>query len=197
MPMVFARILFVLLLTAAVIFGATDRRVTAQELTRAESVAAFERIATVFRHPRCSNCHTVTDFPRQGDDRHRHAMNIRRGPDGHGVAALRCQACHQRANQAASGVPGADEDWHLAPLSMGWEGLSTPELCRHLLDPARNGGRSGAGVLDHLGTNLVRWAWSPGISQTGAARTLPPIDYDAFIRDAHRWIDSGAACPAS
>jgi hypothetical protein len=44
---------------------------------------------------------------------------------------------------------------------------------------------------------LVRWAWSPGITRAGTARTPPPIDYDAFIRDAHRWIEAGAACPAS
>jgi len=185
----------VIAIAAAAVFAASlDRRAAAQD-KQADSVAAFGRIAAVFQHQRFSNCHTVTDFPRQGDDRHRHGMNVRRGPDGHGVAAQRCVACHQRANQAASGVPGAEEDWHLAPLSMGWEGLSASELCRHLLDPARNGGRSGTGVLDHLGTNLVRWAWSPGMGRTGAIRTPPPVDYDAFIRDARRWIDSGAACP--
>ena len=80
---------------------------------------------------------------------------------------------------------------------MGWEGLSNAELCRHLLDPARNGGRSGADVLDHLGTNLVRWAWSPGATSAGTARTPPAADYDAFIRNAHRWIELGAACPVS
>jgi len=195
--MICARILFALLLVTAVIFGTFHRQVAAQNSTRADSMTAFERVVAVFRHPRCSNCHTVTDFPRQGDDRHRHILNVRRGPDGHGVAAQRCRTCHQRANQTASGVPGADEDWHLAPLSMGWEGLSNAELCRHLLDPARNGGRSGAAILEHLGTNLVRWAWSPGVTRTGAARTLPPIDYDAFVRDARRWIELGAACPPS
>jgi hypothetical protein len=195
--MICARTLLALPLATAVALGTSDRRLAAQDSAHADSVAAFERVVPVFRHPRCSNCHTVTDFPRQGDDQHRHILNIRRGPDGHGAPAQRCQTCHQRANQVASGVPGANEDWHLAPLSMGWEGLSNAELCRHLLDPARNGGRSGAGVLDHLGTNLVRWAWSPGVTRTGAGRTPPPIDYDTFIRDARRWIESGAACPAS
>jgi len=197
MPMIGTRTFAATLLAAEVFFGASDRPAAAQDSSRTDSVAAFERVAPVFRHPRCANCHTVTDFPRQGNDRHRHQLNVRRGPDGHGVAAQRCQACHQHANQAASGVPGADEDWHLAPLSMGWEGLSDSELCRNLLDPTRNGGRSGAGVLDHLGTNLVRWAWSPGITRTGTARTPPSIDYDTFIRDARRWIELGAACPAS
>jgi hypothetical protein len=190
---------FTTLLTVAAVFAApADQQAGGQNVSSAvQSAAAFSRISAVFRHPRCSNCHTVTDFPRQGDDRHRHAMNVRRGSDGHGVAAQHCRACHQRVNQDASGVPGADEDWHLAPLSMGWEGLSDSDLCRHLLDPTRNGGRTGQKVLDHLGTNLVRWAWSPGMTRSGETRSTPPIDYDTFIGEARRWIDSGAACPAA
>jgi hypothetical protein len=93
-------------------------------------------------------------------------------------------------------VPGADEDWHLAPLSMGWEGLSTAELYRHLKDPARNGGRTNRAVLEHLSTNLVRWAWSPGTDHDGKARTSPPLAYDEFVREAQRWVDTGVACPA-
>jgi hypothetical protein len=52
-------------------------------------------------------------------------------------------------------------------------------------------------VIDHLGTNLVRWAWSPGMTRSGETRSMPPIDYDTFIGEARRWIDSGAACPAA
>ncbi len=169
---------------------------TPQDASARSSVAAFGRIVAVFKHPRCLNCHTVTDFPRQGDDRHRHTVNVHRGADGRGVAALHCQACHQRSNQTASGVPGADEDWHLAPMSMGWEGLSDAELCRHLLDPRRNGRRTGAQLIGHLGTNLVRWAWAPGSDRAGNARTTSPLDYDTFIADAHRWIEGGAVCPS-
>jgi hypothetical protein len=154
----------------------------------------FNRIAPVLQHPRCMNCHTRVDYPRQGDDRHRHSMNIRRG-DGHGAAAMRCTSCHGRANNAASGVPGADEDWHLAPLSMGWEGLGAAEICRNLTDPSKNGGRSGAQVIDHLHTPLVRWAWSPGWTSQGIARQSPPLDHAAFIAAAQAWIAAGAPCP--
>ena len=97
----------------------------------------FEPVARVLTHPRCMNCHTLTDYPRQGDDRHRHSMNVRRGPDNHGLPGMVCTTCHNRANNGASGVPGADEDWHLAPLSMGWEGLSRRQLCETLKDPAQ------------------------------------------------------------
>src|SRR5713226_3368308 len=47
----------------------------------------FTAFVSVLRNPRCMNCHSQGDFPRQGDDGHQHAMNVRRGPDGHGVTA--------------------------------------------------------------------------------------------------------------
>jgi hypothetical protein len=42
----------------------------------------------VLTHPRCINCHTATNYPQQGDDRHRHFANVVRGPEGKGVPAL-------------------------------------------------------------------------------------------------------------
>jgi hypothetical protein len=108
---------------------------------------AFAVMDSVLTSPRCQNCHTLTDFPRQGDDRHPHRFNVVRGDGGHGAKGLPCFACHGRANNTSSGVPGADEDWHLAPLSMGWEGQSPALRCAHLKDPLRNGGRSGAAVI--------------------------------------------------
>src|SRR5260370_1183486 len=101
--------------------------------------ALFLAIAPVLQHPRCMNCHTQVDAPRQGDDQHRHIINVRRGADGHGAAALRCTTCHCRANNAPGGVPGAAEAWRPAPLSLGGEGPGAAAVCRHPVDPARNG----------------------------------------------------------
>jgi mono/diheme cytochrome c family protein len=162
---------------------------------RAASLAAFDAMATVMTSPRCMNCHTLTGFPRQGDDRHPHLFGVSRGPDNAGAVGLRCVTCHGRANDVASGAPGADEAWRLAPLSMGWEGLSGGQLCRHLKDPARNGHRTGAAVIEHLRTHLVMWAWSPGTDSHGRARTPPPVAYDAFLRAAQAWVAGGEACP--
>jgi hypothetical protein len=72
------------------------------------SAAAFESILPVLRHPRCMNCHSSGDFPRQGDDRHPHSMHIRRGPDGSQYSEMQylpsgpqpCRSTH------ASGSPG-------------------------------------------------------------------------------------------
>lgn len=194
-------------LAAAAIMGALAalgipmaQRVTpslagAAEVDAVASAASFERMATVLTSPRCQNCHTLTSFPRQGDDRHPHRFNVGRGPEGKGLAALHCATCHGRANNAASGVPGADEDWRLAPLSMGWEGLTSAELCNHLKDPSRNGGRTGAAIIDHLHTHLVTWAWQSGTDPHGHTRATPPVAYADFIEAAQAWVAKGEACP--
>jgi hypothetical protein len=153
----------------------------------------FRQMATVFQHPRCMNCHTRTEFPRQGDDRHRHAMNVTRGPADRGAPGLHCATCHRVANQTASGVPGA-QDWHLAPLRMAWEDLSVGELCRALLDPARGGMKPGQ-FIPHFQTGLVRWAWSPGMGPRGERRDSPPISHERFLALTREWIDRGAPCP--
>jgi hypothetical protein len=97
-------------------------------------------------------------------------------------------------NQAASGVPGAP-DWQLAPPRMAWEGLSVGELCRALLDP-RRGGMTAERMVPHLGTALVRWAWSPGRDHAGRERAPPPMPYDEFMALTRAWVARGAACPA-
>jgi hypothetical protein len=161
----------------------------------ARSLEAYGVMASTLMSPRCQNCHTLSSFPRQGDGRHAHAFNVMRGPDDHGAVGLPCSTCHGRANNAASGVPGAAETWRLAPLGMGWEGLSAAELCRHLKDPAHNGNRSGAEVIAHLKTPLVAWAWSPGRDAHGNARAAPPLSYADFIAAAESWVSAGEACP--
>jgi len=155
------------------------------------SVAAFRDVAKVLNHPRCMNCHTNVNWPTQGDDMHRHTFNVVRGSDGRGPPGMRCTTCHQDKNQDAANVPGA-KDWHMASLAMGWTGLSSGALCRALLDPAKNGGRTGAKVIEHLRADpLVLWAWSPG-----GKRTPPPIPHAAFLAAADTWIKKGAECPA-
>jgi hypothetical protein len=94
----------------------------------ASGTTLFDSIASVLQHPRCMNCHTVTQFPRQKDAGIRHTQLVVRGADGHGASALQCEACHQASNSADGKVPGAPH-WHLAPLSMGWEGLTRVQIC--------------------------------------------------------------------
>ena len=89
-------------------------------VTTAAGLAAWDQVYSVLISPRCINCHTATNYPQQGDDRHRHFANVVRGPEGKGVPGLNCIGCHQEQNADSTGVPGGP-NWHLAPLSMQWQ----------------------------------------------------------------------------
>lgn len=178
----------VLLLTSAA--GAAFGQGTGQ---REKSVAAFRQIAQVMRSPRCMNCHTSAEFPRQGDRGHRHDQLVMRGEDGRGAAPMLCIACHQDGNSPDGYVPGAS-DWHLAPVSMSWEGArGDKDLCEGLLDPKRNGNRAAKGMVIHMTNDpLVQWAWAPG-----RGRLPPPMSQTDFHRLLQLWESTGAACPDS
>src|SRR5690242_12357265 len=72
----------------------------------ADGLAAWQKVYSVLTSPRCINCHTATNYPQQGDDRHRHFANVIRGPEGWGVPGLNCMSCHQETNADSTGVPG-------------------------------------------------------------------------------------------
>ena len=148
----------------------------------------FEAIASVVMHPRCINCHQ-DQSPRQGDARTVHVPLVVRGKDGHGAPTQPCQTCHQTTNTADGFVPGV-EDWHLAPLSMLWEGRSKEQICEQIKDPARNGGRrTGEQVIEHMKTDpLVLWAWAPG------RRTTPPLSHEKFVEALEAWVQAGMPC---
>ncbi len=185
-------------LAVVVVGGAAFARTAGaqQNAPPQDASAMFARIATVLKSPRCLNCHTVTDFPRQGDDRHAHIFFISRGPDDRGYPSARCTSCHGDANNDATGIPGRP-DWHLAPLSMGWEGLSTAQLCHRLLDPAANGHRTPEQIYEHIAFDreFVAWAWSPGRNIQGMPRSVPPIPHDEFAQLVKQWVAAGASCP--
>jgi hypothetical protein len=74
---------------------------------------------------------------------------------------------------------------------MGWTGLGIGELCRTLLDPAKNGGRSVDDLVKHMTADpLVRWAWHPG-----RGRLPPPVPADDLKVALDLWAAAGAPCP--
>jgi len=158
---------------------------------RARSLALFQEGGKVLQHPRCVNCHPAGDSPRQTDRMQLHQPLVVRGADGHGAPTLQCNTCHGPANFDPARVPGHPE-WHLAPFSMAWEGRSLGQLCEQIKDPARNGGRDMAALLQHLAEDtLVGWAWSPG-----ADRTPAPGTQASFGRIMRAWAEAGGRCPA-
>lgn len=175
----------------AAAFGLNLLGAIAASAADSPSVAAFRDVAKVVNHPRCMNCHTTVAWPTIGDDRRRHSFNVVRGTDGGGAPGMRCSTCHQDKNQEAMSIPGA-KNWHMAPVSSGWTGLSPAALCKALLDPAKNGGRTGAKVIEHLRADpFVLWAWAPG-----GKRTTPELPHQKLVAAAETWINKGAECPA-
>ena len=140
----------------------------AQDAARQQrSEQLFGDMYRVLSHPRRVNCHPKGDSPKQGLDARVHSPPVARGAHDTGVAGLQCAACHRTANYRASGVPGAP-NWHLAPASMAWEGLSAGELCRSMLDKSRNGSKTVAQIVHHLTRDeLVAWGWAPGVDADG------------------------------
>jgi hypothetical protein len=154
---------------------------------------AFLQVCKVFTSPRCQNCHPAGDSPLQGDDSHVHLQNVRRGKDGHGVYAMRCDTCHQTVNLPGEHMPPGNPRWSLPSTEhkMVFVGRSPAELCRQLKDPRQTGGRSLQQLLEHVSTDdLVGWAWDPG-----AGRTLPPLSRSDTAMQMKIWIAGGAACP--
>jgi hypothetical protein len=164
---------------------------TAEQIAAGQK--AFLDVARVLQSPRCMNCHPVGDRPLQTDASKPHAQNISRASVAAGLA---CTTCHGERNSEAIGVaggpPGAPK-WGLPPAEtpMVFQGKTPAALCAQLKDPAQNGNRTFAMLLDHVAHDpLVGWGWSPG-----GKRTLPPLTRPQTVAALTTWIASNGACP--
>jgi len=160
----------------------------------AQSLRAFAVVAAVLTSPRCLNCHVTGDSPLQGDSGTPHNMNVKRGADGRGTPAMRCTNCHQDQNSAQLHAPPGRPDWRLPPPTtrMAWQGLSVGEICRALKDPATNGGKTAAQLIEHVREDrIVNWGWDPG-----PGRSAPPVSHEEFVAQVTAWLQNGAACPS-
>jgi len=155
----------------------------------ARSRALFHEAGKVLQHPRCVNCHPSGDQPLQGSGEP-HLPAVVRGEDGFGATALRCNTCHQSENYEPSGLPG-HPSWHVAPLSMAWQGKTLGEICAQIKDPQRNGGMDMAKLHEHMAHDtLVGWGFQPGHNREPAPGTQARLG--ELIQ---AWIDTGAECP--
>jgi mono/diheme cytochrome c family protein len=156
------------------------------------SRAIFVEAGKVIQSPRCLNCHPGGDRPTQGNDMHLHVPMVVRGPADKGATALRCATCHQAANFEPAGMPGHPL-WHVAPVSMAWQGKSLKQICEQIKDRTRNGNKTLPQIHEHMAADtLVGWAWSPGSDRAPAPGTQAE-----FGKLIEAWMRNGAACPAS
>lgn len=143
------------------------------------SQALFLQIATVLKHPRCSNCHTVGESLKIGDEQKQHKPRRVRGT---------CDKCHGYKNSPRA--PGA-ADWRAPPADMGWDERAPAEICSNLKNPLRNGNRTPQDLAYHMTSSpSVLWAWHPG-----GKLSVPPIPHAEFKELFSRWVDGGAHCP--
>lgn len=157
------------------------------------AIAAWQIVYGVLQHPRCANCHPADDIPLQGDDGHPHAQNVQRGPDGQGLYAMRCSACHQTQNLPGEHLPPGAPGWHLPrpEMPLVFVGRSSGNLCRQLRDPKQNGGKTPEQLYEHMAHDeLVGWGWNPGPGRTPVATPR-----DELARAMRAWIDGGCDCP--
>jgi hypothetical protein len=181
-------------IAASALAGPGNARPSTRPVSSAAAGArAFADVARVLQSPRCRNCHPAGNAPLQTDAGRPHRMNITRLSAD---AGLPCGTCHQERNSEALGIaggpPGAPH-WQLPPAEtpMVFEGRSVTALCEQLRDPARNGKRSLAQLLEHVSSDpLVLWGWKPG-----GKRTVPPLPHRDFVAAFRTWVDSGGACP--
>lgn len=160
------------------------------------ALSAFEVVRSVLQHPRCQNCHIAGDSPFQDDRETPHDQFVVRGPSGRGAVGNECSSCHQKSNLPAGygdHAPPGSPGWRLPPpdTKMIFNGVSSRELCQLLKSRRATGGRTLAGVLEHIRSNRqVAWGWAPG-----ANRSVPPVSRAETVAAFRMWMDGGAPCP--
>lgn len=171
---------------------------SAQEVTRQEGLAAWERIYAVASHPRCTNCHVgpqeepMWNGLGYGTDIV-HGMGVKAGESRIGSESMPCRTCHISAvgrETPAQAPAQIDDAWRLPPVVSGWLGVESAALCAQLRDPERNDGFDIAGLAEHLiQSPFVAWGFAPG-----GGRSAPPGSPAEMARDVEIWGAAGAPC---
>ena len=74
--------------------------------------------------------------------------------------------------------------------------LTSSAVCRAITDRSKNHNLDGRALLKHHEEEpLVLWAFHPGRSVDGSARSLPPLTHDAFVAATRTWVDARTPCP--
>ncbi len=173
------------------------------EVTLIEGNASWERIFDVVTHPRCINCHVGPDnIPLQqlapDQPSQPHIMAVNAGISRIGAEGLPCGTCHvtsTRPNTVPHAAPHTGMDWRLAPVEFQWVDKTSAEICAQMRDPARNGGRDAAGLIEHITHDaevigFITWGFNPG-----AGREPAPGGLEAHLRDMAVWTAAGMPCP--
>jgi hypothetical protein len=166
-------------------------------LAQDAGTVAWTSIYEVFSHPRCANCHVGPDNvpmwsgSSYGVKPRSHGMNISAGMSRIGAEYIPCSSCHALQNSQVPHGPPGTHGWSLAPVSMQWFGKSSADICSQIKDPARNGNRTLAKIIEHVEQEpLVQWGWAPG-----PGREPAPYSVARLVALLKQWDAAGAPCP--
>jgi len=178
-------------------------RLARGSVSRDVGLEAWNRIYTVFSHPRCANCHTDdNNVPMwatgEGIER-AHGMYINAGDSRTGEEYLPCATCHATSilpNTIPHAPPHAGMPWQLAPVEFLWFGQDSATICNQVRDPKRNGGRQGPELIEHILHDksldgFITWAFDPGGGREPAPGTL-----QEHLDDTVAWVAAGMPCPS-
>ncbi|MGV6801800.1 MAG: hypothetical protein ACWA5L_07755 [bacterium] len=168
-----------------------------------QGLQAWQRLYEVVSHPRCANCHTgeenipMWSGPSYGQPR-RHGMNINADPSRAGIEYIPCSTCHitsSTENNIAHAAPHTGLPWMLAPVEFEWFGKDSASICQQIRNPDRNGGRDGAGLVDHILhdaelSGFISWGFTPG-----EGRQPAPGSMQSHLDDMVLWTAAGMPCP--
>lgn len=174
-------------------------------VTQQAGLTAWEDIHNVVSHPRCINCHVdetgipMWSGPSYGPEPRQHGMYIASGESRIGAENLACGTCHEKSllpNTVEHAPPHTNHDWLLAPVEFAWFGKSSTEICEQMRDPERNGGRDGAGLVEHIIHDVeiqafITWGFNPGGGREPAPGTL-----QEHLDDMALWTQAGMPCPS-
>lgn len=194
-----------LIAATTAVFAASDELVVpeAGEVSSVAALEAWARIYEVASHPRCANCHTddrnipMWSGQSYGETRP-HGMNINAGESRVGAETLPCSTCHverKGANEVEHAAPHTGHVWQLAPVEFLWFDQSSEFICAQMRDPERNGGRDGAGLVEHILHDaeieaFISWGFNPGGGREPAPGTM-----QGHLDDMVTWTAGGMPCP--
>ena len=80
----------------------------------------------------------------------------------------------------------------MAGDSMEGGSTGSTDICEQLKDPARNGHKTLAQLIEHNAQDpLVAWGWQPG-----GGREPAPGTQAQFGELTRAWVETGAECPS-
>lgn len=144
----------------------------------ADPLELFSRIAPVFKHPRCANCHggvnPRADAERSLPNQVEHGGDVV-DPD------TSCSGCHDSK-------PAIAANWRLAPMHLVFHGKSTKQLCDL---QARFASGDHGNYLRHVSTDdLIGIAFEGDKGGAGDV-DKPRMGRDEFVQKAALWLSAG------